>query len=149
MKLAIVTLCATLVPALSSCATVINGRTSTVEVASDPPGAAFTGDYDGVQGVTPAVVDLPNGTPVTITFVMDGYAETKVVAKPKMSGWIAGNLLFGGIVGIIIDAAGSNAYVHKNMSVSLLPAGYVAPPEEDIQVAEKPKQNWSRRADND
>lgn len=150
MKLALVLLGAIGALALSSCASIMNGKTSTVEIVSTPPGAAFVGNHTGVTGVTPASVDLPNGEPITVTFTLDGYAETTVVAKPRMSGWIAGNLIFGGIIGIIIDAAGSRAYVHKDMNVTMLPDGYVEPVE-DIEVAEKPTQtqNWSRKPDDE
>ena len=148
MKLAAATLFAAGLLALSSCASIINGKTSTVEIVSTPPGATFTGNYDGVSGVTPAVVDLPNGKPVTISFQMDGYIDSSMVSKPHMSGWVIGNIIFGGIIGIVIDIAGNGAYIHKDMDISMLPVGHVEPVEEDIQVAEKPAQNWSRKPDN-
>lgn len=133
---------------LASCATIFNGSTTDVEITSVPPGAHFTSDHGSVQGVTPMTVTIGNGKkPVHYTFTMDGCDTVLHTDKGKISGWVFGNIIFGGIIGIIIDVAGRNAYSHHDVEAVMIPVGGEPEPEEDIQIAAKPESNWSRRPD--
>lgn len=134
---------------LASCATIFNGSTTDVEITSVPPGAAFTSDHGGVSGTTPMTVTLGNGKkPVHYTFTMDGYNSLLHSDKGSLSGWVIGNVIFGGIIGIVIDVVGSNAYSHHDIEAVMVPVGGFPEPEpQDIQIAAKPESNWSRRPD--
>lgn len=130
---------------LASCATIMNSDGFTaVDVESTPPGARFTANVPGVAGVTPAVVDLPNGKAVAFEFTLDGHEGATVLAKPRLSGWVVGNILFGGIIGIVVDAVNSDARVHRDVSVGLVPVeaaaevADAAASDDDAAAAEAP-----------
>jgi hypothetical protein len=88
----------------SSCATIINGSRQPISISSNPTSARIS--IDGIpQGTTPFIANLKRRDNHFIKIEMDGYLPSEVMLARKVSGWIAGNLVFGGIVGIIIDAA--------------------------------------------
>ncbi|HYC62869.1 MAG TPA: hypothetical protein VEK79_25235 [Thermoanaerobaculia bacterium] len=84
--------------------------------------------------VTPAVVMLhrkPEHCAVKLN--KEGYAETELKFGRQMSGWYLGNILVGGIIGFVVDAANgamwnrtTPANTTKNqageISVTLVPA---------------------------
>lgn len=107
---------------LSSCASIFAGSSSNVQVTSTPSGAKFTSSA-GVSGVTPAAVSLPNGLDVSFSFEgVDGYEPAEHVSHPRMSGWIVGNILLGGIVGLIVDIVNPDTRVHKDIRIELTPS---------------------------
>ena len=91
--------CVLLVACLASsgCATVINGSTQRVTVASDPPGAQLYVN-DAPAGVTPAFVDVPRRDPdLELRLEKDGYEPAVLPLERSRSGWIAGNVLLAGV----------------------------------------------------
>lgn len=57
-------------------------------------------------GQTPTTVNLKrNADPCKLNLSKEGYEDSSVVFAKAVSGWVWGNLLFGGIPGWIIDAA--------------------------------------------
>lgn len=97
------------------CASIVHQTTQQVPVTSNPPGAAITvacGDVNNdPKLVTPAVVTVhrkPNHC--SIALAKTGYQPAEVSLKKKMSGWYIGNILFGGIIGLIVDAANGAMY---------------------------------------
>lgn len=94
---------------LSSCSSIINGSMASVSVASDPTNAVIkVNGMDG--GKTPSVLRLKRGDSHIIELKMEGYNNYKVVTSNSIAGWFWGNLLCGGIIGIIVDLATGNAY---------------------------------------
>lgn len=51
------------------------------------------------------VAELLRRTDHRIRLELEGYAPYEIVLTRHGSGWLFGNILFGGIIGIIIDAA--------------------------------------------
>jgi hypothetical protein len=93
------------VAAVSGCATVAGGSgPQKVKVESDPPGAAVFVD-ERPCGVTPTTVALDRNVVHHIRLEKDGYAATAADLKPGVNPWVFGNLLVGGLVGIVIDVA--------------------------------------------
>ncbi len=41
---------------------------------------------------------------------MEGYQTYETTLKRKLDGWIFGNILLGGIIGIVVDAASGSMY---------------------------------------
>ena len=105
----------------ASCASLMTGPTDSIDIESNPPGATFTTNL-GIQGTTPATITVPDDKTVMLTVSAPGYQTATVTLQPRMSGWFLGNLVFGGIVGIIIDLISGNWRVHDDeVNVQLAP----------------------------
>lgn len=94
---------------LLGCATIIHGTKQDVSISSDPPRANLkvvgAGGLEMFNGVTPAVVTLSRKSEYDVFISMDGYKEQRVHISKEFDAWYLGNLLCGGIIGLIIDAA--------------------------------------------
>lgn len=93
-----------------NCGSIIHQTTQQVRVNSEPAGAAVTvacGDVNNdPKLVTPAVVTLHRKPSYCgIKLNKEGYAEKELQFGRQMSGWYLGNVLIGGIIGFIVDAA--------------------------------------------
>lgn len=103
---------ATLALTLSNCATVFNRTTQPVKVNSQPAGLSFVvTDSEGTKltsGVTPGEVRLGTssgyfrGATYTFTFSKGGKTLGTRVLSSHVSGWYAGNILIGGLIGMIV-----------------------------------------------
>lgn len=107
--------------ALTGCASIVHGGPRTVPVASNPPGATVS-IYDRAgkevnKQQTPFIATLPSkykyfgGQSYRLVFEKEGYQPTEVQLRPSVSGWYWGNLLFGGLLGMLaIDPATGAMY---------------------------------------
>lgn len=96
---------------LSGCASIVGDNAQSINVNSDPSGANFLIKDDNgkavSQGTTPASISLQKSDgsyfgkkQYNITFSKDGYSPVTLPIKSNANGWyIAGNLLFGGLIG--------------------------------------------------
>lgn len=93
-----------------NCGSIIHQTTQEVRLNSEPSGAAVMvacGDVtNDPRMVTPAVVMLHRKPEhCSIKLNKEGYAEKELKFGRQMSGWYLGNVLVGGIIGFIVDAA--------------------------------------------
>jgi hypothetical protein len=101
--------------ALSGCATLLGGGSNqAVTIEATPSEARYAiKSSSGIQmsaGDVPTSVRLPRKNEYQIDISLDGY-ETRTVAITRgTNGWIWGNLVFGWIVGFIVDFATGSAY---------------------------------------
>jgi len=111
----------------ASCATITRGVNDKLTVTSDPSGANVVLST-GERGVTPTkfVKERKTG-PFTVTVSLPGYVPQTVRVESKFGGTgggaMAGNVLFGGAIGMGVDA-GTGAYksLYPNpVSVHLFP----------------------------
>lgn len=87
---------------LSSCATVVSGTKQNIKITSSPPGA--TVKINGADsGVTPTVANLKRKSSHSIDLSMSGYQPQSRMLHAGMNQWIWGNLLIGGLIGMVID----------------------------------------------
>jgi hypothetical protein len=118
-----------------NCSSIVHGTTQQVKVDSEPSGAAVTVECGDVANdpklVTPAVVNLHRKPDYcALKLNKEGYAPKEVRFAQKVSGWYFGNILVGGLVGLIVDAA-NGAMWNRNVSpatkegVSVAPKGEV------------------------
>jgi len=120
MKLTVAVLtCASLL--LTSCATIFNRSNQPVKVASEPSGLSFTvTDSKGMKvasGTTPGEANLKTSPgyfkagSYTFEFRKGNKAMGTCSLNASVSGWYAGNLLFGGPIGLlIIDPLSGSMY---------------------------------------
>ena len=120
MKLRLAALAAALV--LSGCATIFNGQSQTVVIASKPEGATVSVTNRAGEsvhsGVTPVTLSLKRGygyfkaETYTIKFDKPGFDTKEVVISGGVSGWYIGNILFGGLIGMLaVDPVTGAMYV--------------------------------------
>lgn len=98
--------------ALGGCASIVSDSKPKVGLYSLPTNANYViKDSNGgvvLKGVTPgaAILETSRGyfksQSYTVTFQKDGYTETTVPLKSTVSGWYWGNLLIGGLIGMLI-----------------------------------------------
>jgi hypothetical protein len=98
--------------ALSGCATIVHGGPRAISVASTPPGAKVS-IYDRTNvlvemNTTPFVARLITkygyfrAQHYRLVFEMPGHATAEVNLTSSVSGWYFGNLIFGGVIGMLI-----------------------------------------------
>jgi hypothetical protein len=96
----------------AGCATIVHSGPRDVAVTSTPPGATVTiYDRDGKQVMkqaTPFTASLRpkyayfKGQQYRAVFEMPGYQPTEVQIRSNVNGWFFGNILFGGLIGMLI-----------------------------------------------
>jgi hypothetical protein len=94
---------------LASCATIIHGTHQDISFSSTPSGAkVFINGMD--KGSTPVVVNLERKSTYVVKIQIDGYLPYETNIIRKVDGWIAGNIIFGGLIGLVVDAASGGMY---------------------------------------
>ncbi len=97
-------------PALvAACATIMHGTSQQVGINSQPPGATVVVDSQ-TAGTTPVAAKLARKRSHRITVTMPGYQQFEMVTTRKTSGWVWGNIVFGGLIGLIVDASTGGLY---------------------------------------
>lgn len=132
--------------AVTGCATIIKGTSQDISVDSNPGGAQVTVTQNsGVEvfkGATPAKLSLSKKHEYTVSVKLAGYQEARVPVTQHLSGWFFGNLLCGGLLGMVIDAVDGAMYnlEPENVSVTLVQVapGTAQPPPPPAQQPEAP-----------
>lgn len=114
----------------TGCCSIIHGTSQEVPVNSVPSGAQVF--HNGVPaGTTPALLDLKRKRHHVIRLEKAGYVPAEKTLSKSTSGWVAGNIVFGGLIGLAVDAVNGSFYniSPDAVDVVLLP---------DTQSAEPP-----------
>ena len=123
-SLFLTTLVAVLGLLAGGCATMTTGTTQGINVDSEPRDADCTLSRDGVDlGTvrTPAPITIRrHSSTVHVTCRKEGYEDSRVVMNARFETSSAGNLILGGVVGVIVDAAsGANSRYDPYVMVRL------------------------------
>lgn len=108
-----------------SCATIFTKSTYLISITSSPNGANISiADKKGkevYQGITPATVELKSSAgyfskaEYQVTLSYPGYEDQTIPVYAKLEGWYFGNILLGGLIGmLIIDPASGAMYKLDN-----------------------------------
>ena len=90
----------------SGCATIVNSGPDVVFISTTPAGATVT--IDGAQvGKTPLTAQVRRDSHM-ITFSKEGHQEVTLPVQKNFNPWVLGNLIFGGVIGIVVDAVTGN-----------------------------------------
>jgi hypothetical protein len=95
--------------ALAGCATIMQGSRQAVGVSSTPTGASVFVD-DQPAGVTPTTVNLTRKDHHVVRLELAGYQPYEIQLTRGVSGWVWGNLVFGGLPGLAVDALTGGLY---------------------------------------
>jgi hypothetical protein len=97
----------------TGCATITRGSSDTLNINSSPAGANVTLS-NGMMGRTPVSFKLDRNKPITVEISKAGYETVSANITPQISGaggvGMAGNVLFGGIIGGAVDIASGAMY---------------------------------------
>ena len=104
---------------LSACATLVNGTSQTVTVSTTPPGASCTLDRMGTRigaiSVTPGSVRIDKSkNDLAVTCAKDGFQTATVAHAPSFGGATFGNIVAGGVIGVVVDAASGANYSYPD-----------------------------------
>ena len=87
---------------LGSCCTLVNGKHDDVRVNSNVTSA--TVKVDGVvKGVTPCTIEVKRKGGQVLSVEKAGYETYQARLESSCSGWVVGNILLGGIIGLGVD----------------------------------------------
>ena len=101
---------------VTGCASIVSDSIYPVSVTSAPAGASYEiSSESGLivsSGVTPGQVVLNagagyfDGERYTVRYRKDGYEDASSVINSELDGWYWGNILFGGLIGMLaVDPA--------------------------------------------
>jgi hypothetical protein len=114
----------------SGCATLTKGTSQAVTVDTDPSGATCTltrgGKPVAIVNPTPGSVpvDKAQGT-IAVACNKQGYLEAAGNLASEFQAMTFGNILFGGVVGIVVDAAsGAMHHYPDRVTITLIPAEF-------------------------
>ncbi|ENX62492.1 MULTISPECIES: hypothetical protein [Acinetobacter] len=109
---------------LSGCASIISGKTQTMTFQSTPELSDITIlNRDGKKihvGKAPVTVSLNRGAGFfvperyTVIFEKEGYEKKEIKVTSSMNGWYIGNILFGGVIGLLIVDPATGAMYSLN-----------------------------------
>jgi hypothetical protein len=113
---------------LCGCASIVSGRYADVHLDSHPANAhVVVLDHKGAkvaEANTPAVVSLKRNrkfflpAKYTASFDAPGYATAQVPLRSTLNPWVAGNIVLGGPVGLIVDTATGAGWRPKHDQIS-------------------------------
>ena len=97
---------------ISSCATILGKSTYPVAIRTDPKGVTISitnkKGKEVYKGVSPATVMLKSGAgyfskaSYEVKLFAPGYGEQVITFSSKLNGWYFGNIIIGGLLGLLI-----------------------------------------------
>ena len=123
------------------CATITQGTTQPINIDSDPNGADCTLTREGQalsSVTTPAPVTIKrHASTIHVVCKKAGYEDGRVIMNSRFETASAGNVLLGGIIGVMVDASsGANTRYENYVLVRLNPlVGGQVPPAQPAPPA--------------
>lgn len=94
----------------AGCATIVSGTSQQIAVDSTPQGAEVL--IDGTMvGRTPVAPEVRRKAEHDVTLRKEGYLDRTVHTGKRLNLWYMGNLLFGSLLGMLIDDASGASFV--------------------------------------
>ena len=131
-----------LIAAVAACSTITSGTTQPLTVETpyaDNASCTMTDTKNGTWRIekTPDTREVRKGDgPMTITCQKAGFKTTKVVVQERFAGATLGNVILGGGIGIIVDAASGAAQDYPDVAKVYM--------EPNKWSSEEAKVNWMK-----
>ena len=124
----------------SGCGAMFQGSSQTIYIQSTPSGAKVTGSPSIGEYTTPTSVELPRKNSYTLTFTKEGYKSGSAYVRASAKfGYILLDVLFTGLVGVVVDAAtgGWNGFTPETVIVTLEKEdlGVAGPAQIDVRLS--------------
>ena len=113
--------------ACGGCATLTKGTTQTVTVNTDPSGAICTLSRDGKQiavvNPTPGSIPVEKASAaLSVICKKSSYQDSAGVLASEFQAMTFGNILFGGLIGVVVDAASGAMNKYPEMvTITMIP----------------------------
>ena len=123
---------------VAACSTIVEGTDQTVTVTSEPEGAVCRlmreGEIVGAINPTPGSIEVDRSNDdITVKCDLDGYLTSIGVLPSEFEGMTFGNILFGGIIGVVVDAStGAASQYPESINVVMIPANFASESERDL-----------------
>src|SRR5699024_8688621 len=80
-----------------------------IAISSNPSSATVVVNNQDV-GQTPVTVNLSRKESHDVRIELEGYLPFETTIIRRVDGWIAGNIIFGGLIGLAVDASTGGMY---------------------------------------
>ena len=132
---------------LTSCATIVSGSRQIVKFNSTPSRASVF--INGKEmGITPFAPKLKRNENYKVSIKLEGYHPYEVELTKKFNEWYIGNILFGGIIGLVIDPITGAVYklTPKEVNAELHRGTAFKQSEKEIYIAVSLEvdKNWKK-----
>lgn len=136
------------VPIFAACATIMHGSSQDIAFASQPSGAEVYVDNSNI-GETPVSEELSRGSEHSVRIELEGYEPYEMQITNSVSGWVAGNIIFGGVIGLAVDWGTGSLYKlsPKQVDADLSEAAADFSAEDGdlyVKVTLQPKDDWEK-----
>ena len=101
----------------AGCGIIIHGTSEDIGFQSTPTGATVSVDSKPL-GKTPVITKLSRKDDHVVHFELPGYQAADATITRGVSGWVWGNIVFGGLVGLAVDAISGGLYKLSPQQVS-------------------------------
>ena len=95
--------------AVAGCGTIMHGGGQGIGISSAPTGATVAIDGQSM-GTTPVNLELSRKERHIVRLELSGYEPYELAMTRSVSGWVWGNIIFGGIIGLAVDALTGGLY---------------------------------------
>lgn len=132
----------TAMAALSGCATITKSSSQTVTIDTRPPGATCTltrgGKRFAIVNPTPGAISVEKSSDaISISCTKEGYLETAGTLESSFQAMTFGNILFGGLIGVAVDAASGAMHEYEPLvTITLIPEEFATAAERDAFFAD-------------
>ncbi|MCG5531603.1 PEGA domain-containing protein [Halorhodospira halochloris] len=109
MNIKKILIAAALASVVTGCASIMHGTTQDVGISSSPSNATVWANGQQL-GKTPLTTKLARKENHIIKIELPGYLPYETTFTRSVSGWVWGNIVFGGLIGLAVDAISGGLY---------------------------------------
>lgn len=115
---------------LSACATITTSPSQNLSVLTEPAGATCdiqrNGRHVATVNPTPGTARIGKSTrETTVSCTREGHMPAQAVLSPEFQPVVLGNILLGGVVGLVVDAStGAMSKYPDSVQLTLVPAAF-------------------------